>query len=225
MFGYTAEEMLGQPLSRILPLERSKEEAQILARLRRGERVEHYETVRRHNDDRMVDVSLTISPIRDGSGRIIGASKIARDITEQKKAEAATRQAQERLEEQAAVLELAPVLVRDMESRIVLWTGGAERLYDYSKAEALGRVSHELFQTEFAEGKEYVDEVLRHDGHWEGELVHRKRNGGRRVVASQQIVYRDSTGRPVHILEVNTDITERKRAEQGLLESQARRTA
>ena len=222
LFGYTAEEMLGQPVSRIIPLERSKEEAQILARLRRGERVEHYETVRRHKDDRMVDVSLTISPIRDGSGRIIGASKIARDITEQKKAEAATRQAQERLQEQAAVLELAPVLVRDMESRIVLWTRGAERLYGYSKAEALGRVSHELFQTEFAEGMEYVDEMLCQDGHWEGELVQRKRNGERLVVSSQQIVYRDSTGRPVHILEVNTNITERKRAEQGLRESQAR---
>jgi PAS domain S-box-containing protein len=170
----------------------------------------------------MVDVSLTISPILDSSGRIVGASKIARDITERKKAEAAMRQAQERLQEQAAVLELAPVLVRDIESRIVLWTRGAERLYGFSKAEALGRVSHELFQTEFAEGKEYVDEMLRSVGQWEGELVHRKRNGERLIVTSQQIVYRDSTGLPVHILEVNADITERKNAEQGLWESQAR---
>src|SRR6516225_4928586 len=106
LFGYSAEEMLGQPVSRIIPAERSEEEVQILARLRRGERVDHYETVRRHKDGRMVDVSLTISPIRDGSGSIIGASKIARDITEQKKAEAAMRQAHGRLREQATVLEL-----------------------------------------------------------------------------------------------------------------------
>jgi PAS domain S-box-containing protein len=149
-------------------------------------------------------------------------AKIARDITDQKKVEAATRQAHERLQEQAAVLELAPVLVRDMESRIVLWTKGAERLYGFSKAEALGRVSHELFQTRFAQGKAHVDEMLRSLGQWEGELVHRKSNGERLVVASQQTVYRDSTGRPLHILEVNADITQRKSAEQGLRESQAR---
>ena len=222
LFGYTTEEMLGQSVSRIIPLERSEEEAEILARLRRGERVEHYETVRRHKDGRLVDVFLTVSPIRDGSGRVIGASKIARDITEQKKVEAATRQAQDRLQEQTAVLELAPVLVRDMESRVVLWTKGAERLYGFSKAEALGRVSHELFQTEFAQGKAYVDEMLCSVGQWEGELVHRKSNGERLVVASQQIVYRDPSGLPLHVLEVNADITERKNAEQGLRESQAR---
>ena len=222
LFGYSAQEMLGQSVSRIIPVERAEEEAQILARLRRGERLEHYETVRQHKDGQLIDVFLTISPVRDGSGRIIGASKIARDITEQKKAEAATRQAQERLEEQAAVLEFAPVLVRDMESHIVLWTKGAERLYGYSKAEALGRVSHELLETEFAEGKQHVDEMLRCVGQWEGELVQRKRDGECLVVASQQIVYRDSTDRPVHILEVNADITGRKSAEQGLRESQAR---
>ena len=68
LFGYTAEEMLGPPVSRIIPIERSEEEAQILARLRRGERVKHYEAVRRHKDGRLVNVFLTISPIRDGSG-------------------------------------------------------------------------------------------------------------------------------------------------------------
>ena len=114
------------------------------------------------------------------------------------------------------------MLVRDLESRIVLWTRGAERLYGFSKAEALGRVSHELFQTEFAEGRVHLDERLGRVGQWEGELVHRKRDGTRLVVASQQIVYCDSTGRLVRILEINADITERKRAEEGLRESQAR---
>jgi PAS domain S-box-containing protein len=221
LFGYTAEEMLDQPVSKIIPLEHSEAEAQMLTRLRQGEQVEHYETVRRHKDGRLVDVFLTISPIRDRSSRIIGASTIARDITEKKKAEAATRRDQEQLREQAAVLELAPVLLRDLESRIVLWTSGAERLYGYSKAEALGRVSHELLQTEFAEGKAYVDEMLCRAGQWEGELVHRKRDSKRLVVASQQFVYRDSTGQPVCIMEVNADITALKGAEENLRKSQA----
>ncbi len=222
LFGYSAEEMIGQSVLRLIPEDRLEEEAQFLARLRRGERVDHYETVRRRKDGRLVDVSLSISPIRDGSGRLIGASKIARDNTARKNAESSTREAHDRLREQAALLELAPALVRDMGNRIVLWTRGAERLYGFSKAEALGRVSHDLFQTEFEEGKAQVDECLRQVGQWEGQLVHRTREGERLVVASQQIVYRDSTGEPLRILEVNADITDRERAERDLRESQAR---
>jgi len=88
LFGYRAEEMLGQPILRLLPAERHAEEDMILARLRRGERIEHFETVRRTKAGRLVDVSVTISPLRDEGGRIVGASKIARDITERKRAEA-----------------------------------------------------------------------------------------------------------------------------------------
>jgi len=141
------------------------------------------------------------------------------DVTDRKEAEAATQRANEQLREQAAVLEVAPVLVRDLENRIVVWTQGAERLYGFSKAQALGRVSYELLETEYAEGRAHVDESLRSAGHWEGELVHRKRDGTRLVVASQQIVYCDSTGRPVRILQVNADITERKAAEARLRET------
>lgn len=84
IFGYTAEEMVGQPILRILPPDRQDEEPRILERLRHGERIEHYETVRLRKDGRPVEVSLTISPIRNAAGVIVGASKIARDITEQK---------------------------------------------------------------------------------------------------------------------------------------------
>ena len=83
IFGYTAEEMIGQPVCRMFPPDRLSEEAGIIARIQRGERVEHFETIRLRKDGTTLPVSLTISPIRDASGVIIGASKIARDITEQ----------------------------------------------------------------------------------------------------------------------------------------------
>jgi PAS domain S-box-containing protein len=219
LFGYTAEEMVGEPLSRLIPPDRLDEEPTILARLGRGERVEHFETVRRHKDGSLVDVSVSISPIRDASGRIVGASKIARDVGERKRAQAAIDQANERLREHAMVLELAPILVRDMDNRIVLWTCGAESLYGFSKEEALGRISHELFQTTFPEPLKHFDEILRRTGRWEGTLVHRKRDGERLVVASQQIIYRDAGGQPVRILEANADITERQRTETELNQS------
>ncbi len=87
IFGYTAEEMIGQPIMRIIPAELHEEEKEILARLSRGEHIDHYETVRVASDGRPVDVSLTVSPLRDKSGQIIGASKVGRDITERKQAE------------------------------------------------------------------------------------------------------------------------------------------
>jgi PAS domain S-box-containing protein len=88
LFGYTAEEVVGKPVSILFPHDRQNEEAGILARIRRGERVEHYETVRRRKDGTLFDVSLTVSPLKDERGWIIGASKIARDISERKRAEA-----------------------------------------------------------------------------------------------------------------------------------------
>jgi len=88
IFGYRAEEMIGQSILRLLPEDRYDEERMILERLRQGEHVDHFETVRRTKDGRLLDVSLTISPLRDAHGMIIGASKIAHDITARKQAEA-----------------------------------------------------------------------------------------------------------------------------------------
>src|SRR5215831_6049262 len=87
IFGYDASEMIGQPILRIIPPELHGEEKEILARLRRGERIEHYETVRVAKDGRRVDVSLTVSPLRDRSGKVVGASKVGRDISDRKRAE------------------------------------------------------------------------------------------------------------------------------------------
>jgi PAS domain S-box-containing protein len=82
IFGYTADEVLGKPVSLLIPADRTDEEPSILQRLRRGERIEHYETVRRRKSGELIDISLSVSPLADDKGRIVGASKIARDITE-----------------------------------------------------------------------------------------------------------------------------------------------
>jgi PAS domain S-box-containing protein len=107
LFGYTADEMVGQSVSVLIPADRADEEPDILAQLQRGERVSHFETVRRRKDGSLVDVSLSSSPIRDGSGRIVGASKIARDVSARKRAEAAVEQANEQLRALAARLDEA----------------------------------------------------------------------------------------------------------------------
>ena len=91
LFGYTATEMIGSPIAILIPKDRQDEEPQILRRIRSGERIEHYETVRQHKNGRRIDIWLTVSPMRDDSGRVIGASKIARDITERKQAESQQR--------------------------------------------------------------------------------------------------------------------------------------
>src|SRR5229473_1277022 len=82
IFGYTAEEMIGRPIRLIVPADRQSEEDEVLARIRRGERVDHFETMRRRKDGTLVPISLTVSPIRDADGVVVGASKIARDVTE-----------------------------------------------------------------------------------------------------------------------------------------------
>jgi PAS domain S-box-containing protein len=104
LFGHTAAEAVGRSITMIIPPERLSEETMIVESLRRGERVEHFETVRMSKTGRLIDLSLTISPIHDSTGRVIGASKIARDITEQKRTAEALREADRRKDEFLALL-------------------------------------------------------------------------------------------------------------------------
>jgi PAS domain S-box-containing protein len=141
IFGYTAEEMIGQPITRLFPPDRLEEENLILSRIKRGERVDHFETVRRRKDGRDIDVSVTISPVRDSSGRIVGVSKIARDVTGQKRAEATLRDLNENLEQRVAerTRELA-----DANNRLLTETAERERteaeLLQARKMEAVGQL-------------------------------------------------------------------------------------
>jgi PAS domain S-box-containing protein len=119
------------------------------------------------------------------------------------------------LRRQAALLELVPaaVIVRDQSSIIEFWNRAAEQLYGWTAGEAHGQVMHSLLHTRFPEPLGAIDAALRTRSHWTGELVHKHRNGAEIVVASRQALQRDESGNSVGILEINTDITDRKRAE------------
>ena len=124
LFGYSAEEAVGQPILLLIPPDRVDEEPGILARIRDGERIDHYETVRRRKDGSMIDISLTVSPMRDSKGRIVGASKIARDITERKVAEAKLRQTEHRLRELLGAIPAA-IYTTDAKGRITYYNQAA----------------------------------------------------------------------------------------------------
>jgi PAS domain S-box len=119
LFGYTAHEAIGRSITIIVPPDRLDEESEILAHIRRGERIEHLETVRRTKDGGLLDISLTISPLRDWQGQIVGASKIARDITDRKRAEEALRQSHAELQGHAEELERFNRLAVGREERMI----------------------------------------------------------------------------------------------------------
>src|ERR1051325_5437065 len=97
VFGYTAAEAVGRSITMLIPPDRLHEEPKILEQLKRGERVNHFETIRMRKDGSLLDISLTISPVKDSDGRVMGASKIARDITERKRSEAALLENEQKL--------------------------------------------------------------------------------------------------------------------------------
>jgi PAS domain S-box-containing protein len=216
MFGCSAAEAMGRPLDQFMP-ERY-----------RGTHGAHIEAFGRTNTTRRkmgglgaiyglrsngeeFPIEASISQVQVGEQRMF--SVILRDITERKLAE-------EELRQQASLLGLGTVLVRDMKSRIVFWSAGAAKLYKYSMEEALGKISHDILQTEFPEPLAQIEKTVRENGSWEGELVHHTGDGGKVVVASQWVQYHDAGGKPIRILEFNADITARKRAEEAQLRSQ-----
>ncbi len=153
-------------------------------------------------------VLATATPVYRAE-RLIGAVAVWNDVTERERALDAVRQRDE-------LLDYAHVVIRDMDSRIVFWNQGVERLYGWTKDEALGQVSHNLFQTEFPVSSDAILTQLLAKDSWEGELVQTKRDGSRMVVASHQVLHRDASGRPIGILEVNNDVTALKQAQEAI---------
>jgi PAS domain S-box-containing protein len=127
MFGYRHDEVIGKPITILLPCDRIDEEPQILARIRSGEKIHHFETVRRRKDGGLIDISLAVSPIRDGAGRIVGASNISRDISDRKRAEAKLKQSERRLQELLAAIPAA-IYTTDARGRLTYFNEPAAEL-------------------------------------------------------------------------------------------------
>lgn len=138
IFGYAPEEIIGKPMMLLLPPGLEQEEDQILARIAKGERIEHFETRRRRKDGSIIDVSVTISPVHDDQGRLVGASKVARDISAAKKSQAALLEREAHLQ---SVLDTVPdaMIVIDTRGTMQSFSATAEKMFGYAAAEVVGR--------------------------------------------------------------------------------------
>ena len=163
----------------------------------------------------------TLDPVSDDRGRVEYLVFALNDVTEETRAHEEVRRNEARLQEQAALLELAgdAIIVRGSADRITFWNHGAEVVYGWPKGEALGKVIHDLLGTRFPEPLAAITGRVRKGDHWEGELVHTRRDGQTIVVESCWVLLRDRDGRPATILEINRDITARKSVEDALRRS------
>jgi PAS domain S-box-containing protein len=332
IFGYTAEEMVGRSIMRLIPVDRQEEENQILGKIKRGESVRHFETLRQTKDGKLIDVSITASPIKDATGKTVGVSKVAREITDRKRAEqrltlldacvsklndivlvteaepieepgpkivfvneaferitgytsaevlggsprflqevktdreilnqirtalaqqqpihreivnhrkdgteywmdidivpifngagkcthfvaferdiTEKKRAEVQIAEQAELLDKAhdAILVRDLQGKILFWNKGAERLYGWTRQEAIGRNVGQLL---YANPKNFetVNGLTIRQGEWHGELHHRAKDRHEITIEARWTLIRDDKGDPKSVLAINTDVTQRK---------------
>jgi PAS domain S-box-containing protein len=166
-------------------------------------------TVLLARDGREVPVDDSAAPVRGDDGRTMGVVLLFRDVSER-------RTVERRLAEQGALFEQAldTVFARDLSRRIVFWNRASERLYGWTRDEAVGKNPHELLQTVVPVSVDEIERSVLEDGLWEGELTHTCRDGRQVVEESRHVLIRDNEGRPTLILEVNRDITRRRRAEE-----------
>jgi PAS domain S-box-containing protein len=210
ILGYTADEAIGQPVTILIPADREAEEVEILSRIRRGQRIEHFETVRRRKNGSLLDVSLTVSPIKNEDGEVIGASKIARDITDRKRAE-------EEIRFQAHLLNAVEqaIIATNLEGKVIFWNSYAETLYGWPAAEALGSNILDVTPAPFL--RERAAEILaclQAGQSWSGEFEMQRRDGTYFPALINDSPIFDANGKLIGIVGVSTDNTLRRRAEE-----------
>ena len=207
MFGYSAGELIGQSVRILIPPDRQHEEDDILHHVRAGERIAHFETIRLRKDGRPIDISLTVSPVRDGTGRIIGASKIARDITEQKR----TRAARSYL---AAIVESSEdaILSKNLDGIIQSCNARAEELFGYTAAELVNRSIRVLIPPDRqSEEDEILARIRRGERIEHFETIRLAKDGRPLDVSLSISPIRDNEGRIIGVAKLARDITEQKR--------------
>jgi PAS domain S-box-containing protein len=213
-YGYSAQEIIGQSVALLIPLELASELPDILARLARGEHIRHLETERVHKDGRRLAVSVSISPIVDATGQIVGASTIARDITDRIQAVA-------RLALQSAALDAAAngIVITDLQGQIVWVNPAFTRLTGYSADEVVGRKPSILKSGQHAPSFYATLWATILAGRvWHGEIINRRKDGSLYVEEETITPVWDGRGHLQHFIAIEQDITERKQAEAAVIE-------
>lgn len=215
MFGYTAEEMIGSSILRLIPRDRHAEESVILSKLRRGERLDHYETIRQKKDGRLFDVSITVSPLTDENGNVIGASKIARDISEQKRAQRALHESEQRW--RVTLESIGDAVVATDASAVVTFVNAvAARILGRPAADIVGRPLADSFKIVHEEMRTPADcpvgLVLREGKAVElaNHTVLMRPDGTEVPIDDSAAPIRDSEERLIGVVLVFRDISERK---------------
>lgn len=223
IFGYSVAEVIGKPVAHLAPADKDSEAETILERVRRGDGIEHFETKRLCKNGQIIDVSITVSPVRDESGTLVGSSKVARDITESKRAHATLSEREAHLR---SVLDTVPdaMIVIDTMGTMQSFSTTAERLFGYAAAEAVGQNVRILMPAPYRE---------QHDGY----LARYMQTGERRIIGKGRIVVgqrKDGSTFPMELSvgEMRSgdrryftgfvrDLTERQESQQRLQELQS----
>ena len=218
LLGYSEDEIPGLSLYDIVISRKEMIDASIRKVLRDGTYIyglRHY----RHKNGSVIDVEISGTLIHYGEAQVVMVN--LRNVTERRKAEEKLRNQAKQLKEQAELLDIAEdaIIVLDMEDRIVFWNAGAEERYGWTKDEVKNQVSYVVLHTVFPEPLIDIKAKLAMVGRWEGELVQKKRSGEEIVVESRLALRRDQKNRPVAIMEINNDITERKQTQIALQRS------
>jgi PAS domain S-box-containing protein len=224
LFGYNAKEALGRHISILIPADRLPEEDQIISRIRAGERVDHMDTVRLRKDGQPVQISLTVSPVRDADGRVIGASKIARDITERKRLEQANVDQLNAARLLSAIVDSSDdaIISKSLEGMIQSWNAAAERLFGYTAAEAIGQhISILIPADRLSEESAIIAQIKAGERVDHMDTVRLRKNGQPVQISLTVSPVRDANGRVVGASKIARDITERKRLEDELRQAAA----
>ena len=209
-FGYSAEEAIGRSIRMIIPADRQGEEDAVLEAVRAGRSVTHFETVRQRKDGSLIDISLTVSPVYDDAGMVIGASKIARDISAQKRAAFDMR----RLAAAVASSDDA-IVTKTLDSVITSWNRAAERMFGYTEAEAVGRSVRMLIPDELQSEEDTVLARIRAGlsmDHYE--TIRQRKDGSRLSISLTVSPIRGDAGEIVGASKIARDITEQVRLRQ-----------
>jgi two-component system cell cycle sensor histidine kinase/response regulator CckA len=223
LYGYKADEMVGQRTGLVIPPDRHNELSDIFARLRQGGHIEHFETQRIRKDGRQIDVALTVSPIRNGAGTVIGASTIARDITDRKRAEAALRESEQRF--RATFFQAAVGIVQtNLDYQWLLVNDRFCEILGYSRAELTGKTFLDVTHPDDLEASlDTAHQLLAGEiSSWSLEKRYIRKDGSTVWARLFTSLVRDEHNQPHYFISVIEDITDRKQAERALLESELR---